>query len=543
MLKQTVTFEDGLVKRSFEDEYIQTSFGHSLQCMKKLNEKSTDKIANAFYKIHENKIVNLKNLNETISFFFDDPYKYYRAQPVHWFWGEFYNAILKNYLQNEQNNTFWIRIKACSDYYFYTLEGLGKDDANPQLLHEPFFRKATPPAHKDGKNYEEDARGIADTILLLAPQLEQKNAEEVVNTLRWFDIYLEMTVETYDETCKKMKFAIKPTISHTKHISLPPDPNHHTMLVTSPVVRNALEKLTDVWFNKSATAVLLSAAPGSGKEVLQKFLVNALRLNPEQKLELSAAELGTYKALKDELYKHAAKTKQALRDKECENSNLFMLFLDEIHHDAASDLRSGLLRIMETGIKDLVLKSNDSNEEIKLPYKRILFVLAASKPVEELRKIHPLDLWTRIDHTVVQKHPLSLYHDAKNRKEVLMDYFYLFWMGECKTINKFPGLGQNHILCNGKLSSGNFVENPDLVDMLSDRFAEQVGSPLIPVISMRVLRNIIRRLKSKTESYLRMHPSLTSVEEINKSIEKDFDRWVFDIFYELAPQLSHEGIF
>lgn len=540
MLKQTVTFEDGLVKRSF-DEYIQTPFGHSLQCMKDVNEKSTDKIANAFYKIHENKIVNLNDLNSTISHFFNDPYKYYRAQPVHWFYGEFYNTILENYIQDEQN-TFWIRIKACSDYYFYTLEGLGKHDANPQLLHEPFFRRATPPAHKDSNDYDEDARGIADTILFLAPQLEQKNVEEAVNTLKWFDIYFEMRVESYNETFKEMKLAIKPTINHTKHISLPPDPIHHTMLVTSPLVRDALEKLTDVWLNQSATAVLLSAAPGSGKEVLQKFLANALRLNPEQKLELSAAELGTYKALKDELYKHAAKIKQADQDKVRQNSNLFMLFLDEIHHDAASDLRSGLLRIMETGIKNLVLKSNDSNEEIKLPYERIIYVLAASKPVEELRKKQPLDLWTRIDHTVVQKHPLSLYHDAKSRKEVLMDYFYLFWMGECKTINMFPDLGQNHVLWNGKISK-DFVKNPDLVDRLSDRFAEQVGSPLIPVISMRVLRNIIRRLKSKTECYLRIHPSLTSVEEITESIEKDFDRWVFDIFHELAPQLSHEGIF
>jgi hypothetical protein len=266
--------------------------------------------------------------------------------------------------------------------------------------------------------------------------------------------------------------------------------------------------------------------------VLQKFLVNALLLDPEQILELSASELCTFKALSDKLSEHAGSKKAKLGNAH-PNSSKLMLFLDEVHHDAALDLRSGLLRLMETGIDKFLLKNGKH-----LPYKKILYVLAASKTVEELRMKPPPDLWTRIDHTVVQHHPLRLANGEENRKEAIKDYFFRFWMDRCKIKHLYPN--KKLVSCKVKL-----VCCEDFVDKLSQRFADQISSPFIPVVSIRILRNIILRLRSKTEYYVRTHPSLEKKEVacIVSIIGPEFDRWMLDIFNELVPSLNHSGMF
>jgi|GEM_PF-2662610 len=509
------------VTRSIAPNYKNTSFGVMLHKMK----SRIDAITKAFAEVHGSDTTNLTSI---LTKFFADPGVYFGNQPVHWFWSEFYRTIQREHTLNPKRR-FNINIKACREYYFYKLTGSitskrargTNRNIDWELLHDPFFRKASPPGKND-KNLEEDIRGITDTLLFLAP-IFSGATKQMADYLGWFDLSLEIKVTKWSEKQKKLSFEVSPHIAKTKHLTMPPD--QRPILVGSPNVREAIKGLADVWLNPEANTVLLSAAPGSGKEVLEKLLVSALRLGKDQVIEVSAPELVNFGALT----KRIEDPIRALSNAADGKNKRLMLFLDEIHHGAASDLRSGLLRMMEAG-------SFTDSKDKRLACDQILYVFAASKPVQELRKLKPPDLWTRIEHTIELKHPLQIDSTSLKREEVIADYFFLFWTGKCKSISIYPS-NQNEAIDTKILMSEQFV------DKLAVRFAGQFGSPLIPLISIRILRSIIKRLKSRTAFYLRRHPLIINVQDVPENMFEQFDMWLYSIFNELVPELQRDGLF
>ena len=543
-LQQTVHLGGEKVTRDFAESYKDTPLGEALEVMTEDSDNYVALIASAFGNIHRQ---GTRRIGEIVKRFLGKPHEWLRKRPVHWYWQEFYEKIAEKFNSDEQHRSFRIRIKACRDHYFYSLEGaVLEEGATPapatkwELLNEPFFRRSTPPG-RDEADKEEDVRGVADTLLFLGPAIiDGKTGEEIEEILSWFDLLLDIDVVSYDKDEKKLIFNVTPELRKTRHISLPP--HHHPVLVSSSTFRDALRDLADVWLNRSAGAVLLVAAPGSGKEVLQSFLENALRLGKDHTLNVSAAEMGEFKELRKRLEQFITR-EAAAPDPMQENPERYsplphehdsanrrqMVFIDEIHHDAAQDLRAGLLRVMEKG-------EFDSSNGTTLSCKNLLYVFAASKPVETLRSLKPADLWTRVEHTVVLRHPLWAHETGANRNQVIKDYFHLFWTGKAKAEYLVPARRP-------PASPPDMTHQEYVVDELAKSFVNLVGSPLIPLVSIRILRSIVKRLRSRTEYFRRTHPHINDPAVFTSTIKAEFDGWIVDIFRELVPSLAHDSMF
>ena len=82
-----------------------------------------------------------------------------------------------------------------------------------------------------------------------------------------------------------------------------------------------------------------------------------------------------------------------------------------------------------------------------------------------------------------------------------------------------------------------------LIDQLSKGFVKELGSPLIPLISIRVLRSIVKRLFSRTVNYLRMNPQLRDADNVSDKISDAFKKWIVEVFNEIVPEIDTRGLF
>ncbi len=506
-LSLTVTFHADGVTRKFSSSYKDTQFGLAIQKIAEQNNKFAKHLANAFGKIHNIKSSHLKNV--LIKYVFNKLDERFGEQRVPWYLSEFYTS-LKAAHESGHYLRYSIIVKACREYYFYALEG-EKKNGGLQLIHSPFFQKATPPTCP--KEEVEKVRGLADTILFLAPQLLQYAEEKsLIGFISWFEIKLRCTVLQND--ADSLTLMIDPEICSGKYISLPPE--NKPILLASPNFRNAILNLSEAWLNPTAKSILLSAWTGSGKEVLVDLLTAAMRIDKKERINVSASAIGTFQNLRDIIVKHFVPKQRTI------------LFLDEIHHDAAKDLRSGLLRLMETN-------ELEKDTEESLDCKPILYVFAASWPPEKIRRtLNPLDLWTRIEYTVKLCHPL-LIENSGERKEILKEYFLLFWAIQMREWEKSINNDTIHTI-------KTFLDKR-LVDQLSKRFVKELGSPLIPLISIRVLCIIVKRLFSRTVNYLRMNPQLKDDDNVSDRIPEAFRKWIVEVFNEIVPGIDTRGLF
>ena len=261
--------------------------------------------------------------------------------------------------------------------------------------------------------------------------------------LSWFTIVLEWNVQD-QKPHKSLTLKIERVRGeeewsdvYSKCITLPP--TNKRILVASRNVRKAICELSEAWHNPTARSVLLSAWTGSGKEILATLLVNAMGVGSAQQIELSAAAIESAQKLQEEIRNRLG---QGTHLKEQGKKERTIIFLDEIHHDVAhaQDVRSGLLRLMETGI----VGWDEHNEAIRL--KSPLYILAGSLPPDRIRTLPPRDLWTRIEYTVELRHPLLIRGDdnketpktRKEAKDCLMDYFELFWCDQIREWERMP---------------------------------------------------------------------------------------------------------
>ncbi len=578
-----IAFDGDKVTREFISSYKNTQFGQALNKISKKSNFATS-LATALGKIHSMEPSLVEKILQKNVFSSDDIFK---AQPVPWYLSEFFTKLKKS--QGNSSNCS-ITVKACREHYFYTLAEITNNEES-RLLHAPFFHRMPPPTNP--KEQMDKVRGLADTILFLAPHLPNNNIDNLIDFISWFKIKLQCEILQNGASGNSFLLKINPDIDNNKYIELP---GKKKILVASPNIRNAIANLCEVWLNPTAKSVLLSASPGSGKERLVHLLKDAMSVNKEiNHIDISASAIGKFQNLRDIIIQKCFeetlvevslndnvksdslkelpdevrnklrynKTKKALgfkgpmskteRDKllklklssdvsyqEAVNK-LFqqslilqqrtILFLDEIHHDAAHDIRSGLLRFMETGGFE-----KESGE--KFDCKLILYVLAASLPPEDLRTlVKPQDLWTRIEYTVKYLHPLRI-EDAKERKMILKEYFHLFWKNQ-----EDEWKAQETLDIYKKIR--NFTAE-NVYNDLAKLFVDELGSPLIPLISIRTIGFIVRRLFSRTMNYFRVNPKLLDTNKINSNkeqISNEFEKWIVEIANELIPEIETKGLF
>ncbi len=254
-LSISVKFRDDCVTREFDPSYKNSEFGTAFT---KIFEDTefVDRLANTFREVHR---IESPDLNKLL---FNDVFKnaneIFGEQPVPWYLNEFYNAVRKAH-KTSRYSMYLLTVKACRDFYFYKLEGKMADGV--QLIHIPFFQKATPPTSRTEEI--EKVRGLADTVLFLAPKLLKITKDELLAFISWFNIKLQCQVTRNDMSEDAFTLTINPDIDSSKYISLPP--KDERILVASPNVRDAIANLSEVWLNPTAKSVLLSAWTGSVK--------------------------------------------------------------------------------------------------------------------------------------------------------------------------------------------------------------------------------------------------------------------------------------
>lgn len=439
--------------------------------------------------------------------------------------------------QERGYSKYRIIYKTCKDHLFFALFGAkddqkqaGEEHENWKLIARPFFLVVPPP--KSIQNRDK-ARGLADTIFFLAPQLleNKDDSEALLNVLSWFKIELECTIVSLNKRHKKIfQLDIKPSVDAScwptveqKCISVAPD---KLVLLVSPNVARAIEKLYEVWRNPTAKTVLLTAATGSGKEVLMDLLADAMGIEEERRMDFalpvieSITRLGYQIAQK--LRKHPSKR--------------ILVFLDEVHHPGLGKTRCGLLRLMEAD--RLRTEQGESSES-----KSVLFVLAASKPFDELRGLDPPDLWNRIEYLVDLKHPLLVSHKKTNgtmrdreeilgeREDILKEYFNFFWYRQVETWKKSTPLPHIHRVLQA------LEENNKLVDALSEELVEELKVRFSPLISIRTIRSITKRLLGEAEHNLRLGKG------IDPSCKEIIRGWIDKACTALIPEIGPGELF
>jgi hypothetical protein len=443
----------------------------------------------------------------------------------------------------DNKGTYHIHYKACRDFSYFDVSS-----AKGKMLLSPFFHKAP----------SDIISGLADTLLFLAPNLSDItkpfDADIIKDAIDWFSLDLHTepvkllkrlrsltqyelnvhaTVDWDSSDVKEKKKSIKIYKSDGK------EKKEKEVIVSSKNIREAIGHLSEAWHNPSSSSIVLCAGTGSGKDVLQDVLTYALSVNNVKTIPFAAPKLTTRQIFHELLQdKFISKERGS---KEYNFKYMPLLFLDEIHHPSAQDLREELLRVLET--KEI----NVDGARVNCAGVRYLF--AASQLPAKLRTHYPPDFWTRIEYTVVMRHPLDL--ESRNEiNETLQQFFCKFWREAAEKQRERIAKDQpkrrrprtttdqmSEILNSLCPKSGDEAT----LEVLAEAFAVALDSPLIPLISVRQLRSIVNRLFSRAVYFVQT----TKVENSQtiKSVEEKLDRWIIDIFKEIVPEMRPDGMF
>jgi hypothetical protein len=454
-------------------------------------------------------------------------------RPVPWYIYQFFDTLRRNraLVDAKRFLGYAIIIKGCKDRYFLALEAIGSNEIRA-MVKPPYFR---PPFPSPNSSLEANITGFADILFFLAPKIEEimrlrnpkERKQKLSNLLNWFRIELEFDSKRIPRV-GPITLDVRPTVAVDKWISIPSTaPEPRRVLVSSPNVRTAVENLSEAWLNPVTKSVLLSAFTGSGKEPLVGLLAAAKEIEEDNKFVFSAAAVGDFETIATKLANRLAVLESKDGTESEAHRRPVMLFLDEIHHSSAEEVRSGLLRVMESSRYEL--KNGRT-----LDFGPVLFVLAASAPPERLIALNPPDLWTRIEYTVIMKHPL-LIKEHVDRVTILRDYFEMFW---ARSVEQWKRTKGEIAPLAVKLKSS------DVISSLSDDFAEELSSPLIRLISMRILRTMVYRLFYRTVDHVRLDPLLRDpMKPFPQDFHKEFRAWIVNLSLELILEPETQGIF
>lgn len=521
-LQLILNFEDSQVKRRFDE-----SVGDSL-FMRQLNElrdkpRLVKALRKAFKEInsknpHVDKSVNDILVQKNDELFITD-------QPVPWYFDEIGHELK---IKGDTCHCK-MRVKSCAGDLFVNLV-----DGDAQPVIAPFYhRPSADPERMTEEEKRERARGIADTILLLAPKVNEIAGDtetigsNVSDLLKWFQI--ELAVQRFEQQGNGCSLDVNVTPTWTKSkvdeskqiICYQWGGENKELLIASPNVRDAIKALAEVWHNPGAKSVLLSAWTGSGKDELKKLLLYGLRFKQERVFDFAAPDLASKENILDKLARRLM-DHGALKEDSCDPS---AVFIDEIHHASSKVVREVLLRFLS----DPKLSYKNDEKVCEIDCGKLFYLFAASEKREQLRALPPPDFWNRIQHLVEMKHPLLL-PKKEERKEVARQYFLFFWKRAGK---KLPTDKR------GKDLKSRLVDNEKTLESLSLQFAEEFRSPLVPIMSIRTLQTLIARVFSRATYRLRTE----RIDDVAKEIGRSLDEWVFDIARELGSEINPEGSF
>jgi len=292
------------------------------------------------------------------------------------------------------------------------------------------------------------------------------------------------------------------------------------VLVSSECVQNALPDVGAAWAHMKACNVLFLAPSGSGKDVVTEFFCNGLAPQLKGKVvSLSLAGL-TSEECRLALFGPTGKAKGGVRgalpraQKSGKNrqkkGQSGVVFVDEIHHPASAAARASLLRVMESREYE---HPNDGSTDCKDLY----FVFAASCIVDELRAIQPPDFWNRMDFIIEMRHPLDV--ERKKRKEVIKDYFDLFFSQEIENLVQRQ-LGNKRLgVVFTKHFHTEFRKYADLLSKVSEEFASHAVYLRPGLLSIRHLRALAHVMAANMVDFV-FGRATSEVEDVETAIYK-----------------------
>lgn len=517
------------VRRSLDRESLQGS--RLLAAAHSIIQEDLEVIASAWADIHSLDEHDLQGVLNDVGGHFEE--LLFEPQRVQQYWAELYAAMHDS--EADQFDRYVIHVKGCHEYYFYAIHGITDNSTQSRpLRRSPFFERSAPPSKLPADIGA--MRGLADTLLIgaleISDRLADPSTDRLVRFLRWFDLQLECRVLASGHDGEVM-IEVTPSFEvESPVLRYDPESERGSLLLTSPNVREAVSALSAVWFHPFTRSVLVNGWTGSGKEKLVDLLAFAMRLDERNQPSVSAAALGSFERLETYMQEHRGPLRlgsglEPRGETRPSRESKTMFFIDEIHHPAATDLRAGMLRLLSSDEIELV-----SDEGIRVPYSchHLLYVFASSKPPDELPKIDPKDLWTRIEHTVTLHHPLLVTGAGwkERRQEILRDYFELFW--GIHSANWLLSKDAEHTL-------PSVIREPQFVSELSQWMADKLDAAYLPLISIRILETIVKRLFGLTVNRAR---SLTI--EDPRTLREDFEKWVDKLTGELVPGLTPEKV-
>lgn len=215
------------------------------------------------------------------------------------------------------------------------------------------------------------------------------------------------------------------------------------VVIASPAVQKTLGLLSDLWQDRFAKSVLLSAPPGSGKENYAVSIPYGNGRLTAGSLPTLAFPSGAKEDLEKQLY-GVSLPGGGISEGMIAKAAGKALFLDEVHNpDRKGEvgIRASLLRTLESDDYTPV----GSTTPVKV--KDVLFILATSRRLKDtksgssgkpLARIDPKDFWTRMTHVIQIDHPLDFdaaEHSVKHA-EVLRSFFKLFWWQRVEGLHK-----------------------------------------------------------------------------------------------------------
>jgi hypothetical protein len=495
-------------------------------------------------------------INEVLS---DKLELFTQPQDMPWYLDVIAERIIKD------RRPYKIHIKACRDHWFFDVSFKSTSRSKQKLVLPPFFHQTPLPESTDDK---EKVRGLADTLLFLSPlikdvfehpitglngnpveikdiitdaidwctiELDAQSVKQIRNgrgsTSRQYELNVKATVDWDYSAIKEGKKSITIYVPDPKS-KLKSKDKAKEIIVSSKNIRKAIGDLSEAWHNPVSGSILLSAWTGSGKEVLQDILTYALSVHGTQTVALGSPQLGSGEKPLEDLFTvidglgFFNKPNKSNRRK---LNTLSVLFLDEIHHPSAQKLREQLLTVIES-------KAMTTAKGEKVDFEKARYLFAASEPPDKLRTHHPPDFWTRIEYTIVMNHPLRL-ETRKEINETLQQFFCAFWRKAAED-HRSKATDQQTIGIIEYLCPNN---NEKVLGVISKAFADTLDSPLIPAVSIRLLRAIINRLFSKAIYHMR-----TVKTDDDKKLSKlmsEMDKWIVKIFINIVPEIKPEGLF
>ena len=271
------------------------------------------------------------------------------------------------------------------------------------------------------------------------------------------------------------------------------------VVISSPCVQECIVNLDRIWQDRSAKSVLISAPPGSGKEVYASSIPYASGRVTGDLAAISLADDPV--SLQKQLFGQV-RADGSIQCGLLSRASKTALFLDEVHQPVNSlGIRPALLRPLES---DEYYPTGSSEPE---KVDDVLFILATSLPLNELESVKPVDFWTRMTHVLPIKHPLDFDDESSQTKDaVLKDFFKCFWWDRVeKLFNMNPALLRKDLEHAGPWLKEQHVANlieRDSLETVAGNFSENITTALQEMgishkdVSIRGVRSMISRLVS-----------------------------------------------